>query len=70
MKRIAYFFKTILPEVRAELAKVTFPSRTEVMSTTVVVITASAIFALFLWFADIVIVNIYELAFELLGGGA
>lgn len=70
MKRIVYFFTTFLPEVRAELAKVTFPARNEVISTTAVVIVASVIFAVFLWFSDMVIVNIYELAYNFLGGGA
>ncbi len=70
MKKIKYFFTTFLPEVRAELAKVTFPTRSEVISTTAVVIITSAIFAFFLWVADIVIVNVYEVAFNLFGGGA
>ncbi len=70
MNRIAYFFTTFLPEVRAELSKVTFPGRSEVISTTIVVIIASAVFAFFLWAADMVIVNVYELALRLFGGGA
>lgn len=69
MKRIAYFFNTFLPEVRAELAKVTFPTRSEVLSTTAVVIVASVIFAIFLWVSDMVIVNIYELAYGFLRSG-
>ena len=52
--------KTFLSETRAELKKVTFPSREEVMSTTVVVIIASFIFAFYLWMADIVILRVYE----------
>ncbi len=70
MNRIAYFFTTFLPEVRAELAKVTFPSRKEVISTTIVVIIASAIFAFFLKFSDLIIVKIYEFAYTTFGGGA
>jgi len=70
MNRIAYFFTTFLPEVRTELSKVTFPGRSEVISTTMVVIIASAVFALFLWAADMVIVKVYELTFQLFGGGA
>ena len=52
--------KTFLSETRAEVKKVTFPSREEVMSTTVVVIIASFIFAFYLWMADIVILRVYE----------
>jgi preprotein translocase subunit SecE len=52
--------KKFLSEVRAEMTKVSFPSREEVMSTTVVVLITSAIFAVFLWLADLVIVQGYQ----------
>ena len=55
-----------LSETRAEVKKVTFPSRPEVMSTTVVVIIASFIFAFYLWIADIVILKCYEGIFRVL----
>ena len=42
------------------MAKVTFPSRDEVVGTTIVVIVTSAIFAAFLWVADEVILWLYE----------
>jgi len=57
---------TFLSETRAEVKKVTFPSREEVMSTTVVVIVASFIFAFYLWAADIVILKVYEGIFRVL----
>ncbi|MEJ2085307.1 MAG: preprotein translocase subunit SecE [Acidobacteriota bacterium] len=57
---------TFLSETRAEVKKVTFPSRPEVMSTTVVVIVASFIFAFYLWIADIVILKCYEGIFRVL----
>ncbi|MBT8207788.1 MAG: preprotein translocase subunit SecE [Acidimicrobiia bacterium] len=47
--------------------KVTFPSRDEVISTTTVVVVASVIFALFLWFSDIVIIEVYEGILRLFG---
>ncbi len=47
-------------EVVAEVKKVTFPSRNEVISTTVVVLIASVIMAIYLWLADLVILRIYE----------
>ena len=57
--------KTFLSEVRSELKKVTFPSREEVMATTVVVVITSVIFAFYLWAADIVILRLYEGLFNL-----
>ena len=52
--------KTFLSEVRSELKKVTFPSREEVVATTVVVVITSVIFVFYLWLADIVIIKLYE----------
>ncbi len=51
--------RTFLAETRSELKKVTFPSRDEVVGTTIVVLIASVIFALFLWAADQVIIQVY-----------
>jgi preprotein translocase SecE subunit len=48
--------RSFLAEVRVEIAKCYFPGRYEVVSTTVVVLVTSAIFAAFLWLSDIVIV--------------
>ena len=50
------FFK----EVKAEYKKVSFPSRQEVVGTTVVVLIACAIFAVYLWVADILILRMYQ----------
>jgi preprotein translocase subunit SecE len=63
LKTIPTFFS----EVRAELKKVTFPSRDEVMGTTVVVVIASFVFALFLFLADLVILRAYQGIYRLLG---
>ena len=59
--------RTFLQEVVAEMRKVTFPSRQEVMGTTVVVIITSAIFAVFLFAADKLIVWGYEGLVKVLG---
>ena len=59
--------KTFLAETRAEMKKVTFPPRQEVITTTTVVVVASVVFALFLWFSDIVILEIYEGVLRLFG---
>jgi preprotein translocase subunit SecE len=47
--------KDFLGEVRSEMRKVSFPSRDEVVGTTVVVAITSVVFAVFLWAADFVI---------------
>ena len=59
--------KTFFTETRSELKKVTFPSRDEVVATTLVVLIASFIFAFFLWVSDLVILKIYEGVFRVFG---
>ncbi len=46
--------KTFLHEVVVETKKVTWPSRDEVVATTIVVIAASFIFGIFLYLCDLV----------------
>ena len=60
-------FTSFLTEIRAEMKKVTFPSRDEVITTTTVVVVASFAFALFLWFSDVVILEVYEGVLRLFG---
>jgi len=48
-------FVTFLGEVRTEMRKVSFPTRDEVIGTTIVVIVTSVIFAVYLWIADFII---------------
>jgi preprotein translocase subunit SecE len=45
--------RTFLGEVRAELRRVTWPSRREVYATTLVVILTSAFFGVYLWGLDL-----------------
>jgi preprotein translocase subunit SecE len=52
--------RAFVSETRSELKKVTFPSRDEVVATTIVVLIASVIFAVYLWVSDIVILKVYE----------
>jgi len=59
--------KVFLSETRSELKKVTFPARDEVISTTVIVIITSIIFAFYLWMVDIVIIKVYEGIIRVLG---
>ena len=59
--------RAFLKETRSELAKVTFPSREDVIATTVVVIIASFIFSIFLTFSDMVIKYVYNFVFDVFG---
>ena len=56
--------RSFLLEVRAELKKVTWPSRKEVSSTTLVVIATSIFFGFYLWGLDIVFSRALSLAFK------
>jgi preprotein translocase subunit SecE len=56
-----------LSEVRAEMKKVTFPSRDEVVGTTVVVLITSVVFALYLYVADVVISGAWTFLLKVLG---
>jgi len=47
--------KDFVAETRLEMRKVSFPSRDEVVATTVVVLITSFVFAIFLWAADLLI---------------
>ncbi len=59
--------RTFLAEVKAEWTKVTVPSWKEVRGTTVVVMVASFLLSLYLWFADIIILQLYELVLGIFG---
>jgi preprotein translocase subunit SecE len=47
-------FIVFLKEVRSEVKKVTWPSRNEVYSTTLVVIVATLFFGFYLFFMDVI----------------
>jgi preprotein translocase subunit SecE len=47
-------------DVKSEMKKVSYPSRDEVTGTTIVVLIASVIFAIYLWLADVVIVQLFK----------
>ena len=48
-------FLNFLKEVRAEVRKVTWPSRNEVYSTTIIVILATFFFGFYLYFMDVIL---------------
>jgi preprotein translocase subunit SecE len=47
-------FVNFLREVKAEIKKVTWPSKTEVTSTTIVVLAATVFFGFYLFFMDVI----------------
>jgi preprotein translocase subunit SecE len=54
-------------ETNAEMKKVTWPNRNEVVGTTVVVLLATIVFAVFLWGCDVVFYKGIELLFSKFG---
>jgi len=56
--------KAFLAEVRSELKKVTWPSRAEVYSTTLVVIGTSVFFGFYLWGLDLVFSRVLSLVLK------
>jgi preprotein translocase subunit SecE len=64
LEKVKSFFVSIpefLGEVKSEMKKVSFPSKDEVVGTTVVVLVTSVVFAVYLWAADLVIVQLFKL---------
>ena len=59
--------KEFLSEVRTEMRKVTFPTRDEVIATTIVVLITSFVFAAFLFVADRLIIWLYQGIVQKLG---
>jgi len=56
--------RAFLVEVRSELKKVTWPSRKEVYSTTLVVIATSIFFGFYLWGLDLVFSQVLSLVLK------
>jgi len=57
MAKKTRWYKRILPflkEVKAELKKVTWPSRSDVINTTIVVLIATLFFGFYLFFMDVI----------------
>jgi preprotein translocase subunit SecE len=59
--------KEFLSEVRSEMRKVSYPSKDEVVGTTIVVIVTSFVFAVFLFGADKLITLGYQGLVKVLG---
>ena len=54
-------------ETRAEMKKVTWPNRNEVVSTTLVVLVATMVFAFYLWGCDLVFFSMTNFLFHKFG---
>jgi len=54
-------------DVLSEMKKVTWPSRNEVVGTTVVVLVATVVFAVYLWGCDVVFYKGIEILFSKFG---
>jgi preprotein translocase subunit SecE len=54
-------------DTTAEMKKVTWPNRNEVVNTTVVVLVATVIFAVYLWGCDVVFYKAIDLLFSRFG---
>lgn len=59
--------KEFVAEVRTEMRKVSFPSREEVVGTTVVVLVTSFVFAVFLFISDRLIIWGYQSIVKVFG---
>ena len=59
--------KEFLSEVRTEMRKVSFPTRDEVVGTTIVVLVTSVIFGIYLFAADRIIVWAYQSIVKVFG---
>jgi preprotein translocase subunit SecE len=56
-------------ETSSEMKKVTWPTRSEVVGTTVVVIVATLIFAIYLWGCDVIFYRMINFLFTRFGAG-
>lgn len=59
--------RVFLTSVRAEMRRVTWPSRAEVYATTIVVILTSVFFGVYLWGLDLLLTWLVSLLYRALG---
>jgi len=59
--------REFIRDTNAEMKKVTWPSRNEVVGTTVVVIVATVVFAVYLWGCDVIFYKAIDLLFSRFG---
>ena len=59
--------REFIRDTNAEMKKVTWPSRNEVVGTTVVVLVATVVFAVYLWGCDLIFYKAINLLFSRFG---
>jgi preprotein translocase subunit SecE len=59
--------REFIRDTNGEMKKVTWPSRNEVVGTTVVVIVATVVFAVYLWGCDVIFYKAIDLLFSRFG---
>ena len=62
--------KDFFRDTSSEMKKVTWPTRTEVVGTTVVVIIATVVFAVYLWGCDVLFFKAIDFLFSRFGASA
>ena len=62
-------FRGFWSDTSSEMKKVTWPQRQEVVGTTVVVVVATVIFAVYLWGCDIIFYKMIDFLFTKFGAG-
>ncbi len=62
--------KEFFRDTNSEMKKVTWPGRNEVVGTTVVVIAATIVFAIYLWGCDLLFFKAIDFLFSRFGAGA
>ena len=67
-KQWALSTREFFRDVSAEMKKVTWPTKNEVVGTTAVVIVATVVFALFLWGCDVVFFKAIDFLFTKFSG--
>ena len=61
--------KEFVTDTRSEMKKVTWPSRSEIVGTTIVVLVATIVFALYLWGVDLIFYKGIDYLFTRFGAG-
>ena len=61
--------KEFMTDTRSEMKKVTWPSRNEIVGTTVVVLVATIVFAVYLWGCDLLFYKGIDYLFTKFGAG-
>jgi preprotein translocase subunit SecE len=53
--------KTFLEDVKREMAKVSWPTRNELLNSTMIVVLVSAVFTVFIFLSDLLISNVIKI---------